>query len=208
MQASEQIDALAAALAAAQGELSTVGHDRENPHFRSKYATLAALWSTARPALARHGLAVVQGLSRDGDDLVCATRIMHASGQWIESTMSARPSKSDVQAVGSAATYLRRYALAAMVGLASGEEDDDGEAATRPQDSRPPAAPARPARPLADILGDLEVTGAELDAWLAAKGRPVVADLPDAERSKLGAWLDGPGGRVVRDGVRAMRGDS
>lgn len=58
------------------------------------------------------------------------TRLCHASGQWIESSMTVNPPKQDIQSLGSYLTYLRRYTYSAIVGVVASEEDDDGEAAT------------------------------------------------------------------------------
>jgi len=63
---SDAIDALAAALAAAQGECKPVAFDRDNPFFHSRYATLAALWAEIRPVFARHGLSIIQGADERG----------------------------------------------------------------------------------------------------------------------------------------------
>lgn len=67
---------------------------------------------------------------------------------------------------------------------------------------------ARIVRPLDELLADLEITARELDDWLAAGQRPIVSDLSDDQRAKLCVWLDGEGGRIAADGVRALRGDS
>lgn len=127
---SETISDLAAALAKAQGAMKGAAKDSENPHFRSRYADLASVWDACRDALSANGLSVAQVM--DGDDpatVTVVTVLMHASGQWMSSRLTMRPVKPDPQGVGSAITYARRYALAAMVGVAP--EDDDGNAASR-----------------------------------------------------------------------------
>jgi hypothetical protein len=110
--------------------------DTENPHFRRTYADLASVWRACRPALARHGLSVVQVIT--GGFLL--TRLMHKSGQWIESDIGITGDESTgrtrVQAFGSALTYLRRYALSALVGVAP-DDDDDGNGATAPPRGQP-----------------------------------------------------------------------
>ena len=136
MQTSDTIADLAAALAAAQGEIENAVKNSANPHFRSKYADLAEIINTVRPVFARHGLAVVQSPSYDGGIASVTTMLTHKSGQWIRDTASAPASKLDSQGIGSATTYLRRYSLAAFSGIA--QEDDDGNAA-----SRKPAAAAQ-----------------------------------------------------------------
>lgn len=128
MHTSEQLDKLAAALSKAQGEVTGALKSADNPFFKSKYADLAACWDAARGPLSANGLSVAQTPSTTDDGAVCVTtRLMHSSGQWIEDTMACKPAKNDAQALGSVTTYLRRYGLAAIVGLA--QVDDDGEAA-------------------------------------------------------------------------------
>ena len=120
---SEQISELAAALAAAQGMMENAVMNRVNPHFKSKYADLAAIFDAARKPLSANGLAIVQTIG----DGVLHTRLLHTSGQWIASEhplpMSGRP-----QEIGSALTYARRYSLSALIGIAA-DEDDDANAA-------------------------------------------------------------------------------
>lgn len=129
MNRSEQINELAAALAKAQGEMRFAAKGNVNPHFKSKYADLASVIEALREPLSRNGLAHTQ-LCRDGEGgtVVVDTVLMHASGQFIASTMTMRPQKNDPQGVGSALTYARRYALQGICGLAS--DDDDGNAAS------------------------------------------------------------------------------
>lgn len=127
MNKSEQINELATALAKAQGAVRPAIKDSTNPHFKSRYADLAAVWDACREALSAHGLSVAQLVVDADQGIGVETVLMHASGQWLSSTFSMPVSKNDAQGVGSAVTYARRYALAAMVGVAP--EDDDGNAA-------------------------------------------------------------------------------
>lgn len=127
---SETIGALAAALAKAQGEISPAPMDRDNPFFKSKYATLTSLWESARAALAKNGLSVVQSTDlADNGDVVLITTLMHASGEWIGGVYPVRATDNKPQTLGSALTYARRYAFGALVGLTS-DDDDDGNAAS------------------------------------------------------------------------------
>lgn len=130
MSTSEGIAAIAAALAKAQGEIETAKKDSENPHFRSKYADLASVWEACRSALSKNGIAVVQAPGTDETGAVTMTTMLsHSSGEWMCSTMACKPARNDAQSMGSVITYLRRYSLSAMVGVAP-DEDDDGEAAS------------------------------------------------------------------------------
>ena len=129
---SEQINELAAALSKVQGNLTHAAKSSDNPFFRSKYADLASVWETCRKLLADNGLSIVQlpdGL--EDNCLILDTTMMHSSGQWISSRMKMPLAKSDPQGFGSALTYARRYALAAIVGVY--QDDDDAQGAQKPQ---------------------------------------------------------------------------
>ena len=130
MNKSESIKELATALAAAQAEIENASKNASNPHFRSRYADLAEVLNTARPVLAKHGLSVAQFPSLEDGIVSLETIMMHASGEWISGIASAPIAKVDAQGVGSATTYLRRYSLAALVGIA--QEDEDANGAARP----------------------------------------------------------------------------
>ena len=139
---SEQINELAAALAKAQGQIEGAKKSSSNPFFKSKYADLAECWKTCREALTANGISVIQMPEEINENgrLNITTMLAHSSGQYISSTLTMTVTKLDPQAIGSAITYGRRYALAAMVGLA--QEDDDGEKAmARPKDKKSAESP-------------------------------------------------------------------
>jgi hypothetical protein len=126
---SENIDALAAAMATAQTTIEGALKDSANPHFKSKYADLSAVWTAWQKVGPFNGLAVMQFPGEcDNGRMAMDTLITHKSGQWIKGTLSIPLPKVDAQGYGSATTYARRYALAAAVGIAP--EDDDGNAAS------------------------------------------------------------------------------
>lgn len=132
MEHSESLNELAAALAKAQAAIQPAIKDSTNPHFRSKYADLSSVWSACREALTTNGLSVVQMPVNHAEGYAALrTMLLHASGQWLATTVSARLTKDDAQGLGSALTYLRRYSLAAMVGVVA-DDDDDGNAASGP----------------------------------------------------------------------------
>lgn len=139
---SEQINELAAALAKAQGQIEGAKKSSSNPFFKSKYADLAECWNTCREALTANEISVIQMPEEINENgrLNITTMLAHSSGQYISSTLTMTVTKLDPQAIGSAITYGRRYALAAMVGLA--QEDDDGEKAmARPKDKKSAESP-------------------------------------------------------------------
>lgn len=129
MQTSDEINEIASALAKAQGAIQNPSKTAENPHFRSKYADLAAGLNAVRQALSSNGIAVLQATRVAGDLLMLDTRLLHASGQWIQSEFLACRAGIPPQQVGSALSYARRYSLFALIGIA-GDDDDDGNTAT------------------------------------------------------------------------------
>ncbi len=163
MQTSESINEMAAALAKAQGEMSGAVKDAANPFFKSKYADLASVWEACRGPLTKHGIAVVQSPSADGLRVSVDTLLLHTSGQWMRGTVSVNAKEDSPQAVGSAITYLRRYALQSFAGVAP--EDDDAEAAQgRGKALAIPAAP----KGYEDWLIDMEAVAQEGTAKLEA----------------------------------------
>jgi hypothetical protein len=128
IETSTEIKELTAALLRVQGAIEGVKRDGQNPHFRSKYATLENVIDTARPALQEAGIAFSQAPGTIIDGAVeVTTMLVHKSGQWMRSTLHVPLGKRDPQGVGSAITYGLRYSLMAMLGLPP--TDDDGEGA-------------------------------------------------------------------------------
>lgn len=126
---SEQINELATALAKAQAQITSASHDGLNPHFKSKYSTLDSVWKACRAPLTANGLSIVQLISYAADTVYLTTKLMHSSGQWLSSVIPVMIGKSTPQALGSSLTYLKRYSIASMIGVTSGDEDDDANAA-------------------------------------------------------------------------------
>ena len=126
----ENLDKLAPALAKAQGAIENAKKDSVNPHFKSKYADLASVWDACRKPLTDNGLSVIQSLGNDDGRVSCDTMLLHVSGQWVRSGFSMAPQQNTPQAFGSCATYLRRYSLQAVVGVAP-DEDDGNQASNK-----------------------------------------------------------------------------
>ncbi len=124
---SQEIGELAAALAKAQGAIHGAAKGSDNPFFKSKYADLSEVWSACREQLSSNSLAVVQTTEPCSEGVIVVTTLVHSSGQWMRGKLRMRPEKNTPQAIGSTITYARRYALAAIVGVA--QVDDDAEAA-------------------------------------------------------------------------------
>lgn len=125
---SEQINELAAALAKAQGAMTGASKDAQNPHFKAKYATLDSVIDVVRAPFSENGLAYIQSLRNVDGERRLVTRLMHNSGQFLEDDgVPLLVDKANMQGLGSALTYARRYGLMAAAGVAP--EDDDGNAA-------------------------------------------------------------------------------
>ena len=144
MKHSESIAALAGALAKAQLQIEPASKNATNPHFRSHYADLASIWDACRGPLGANGLSIVQ-FPCDGEvgRIGLCTMIVHSSGEWMSETITVKALKEDPQFLGGVLTYLRRYSLAAVVGVTA-TEDDDGNAASTPANARVAAPAARP----------------------------------------------------------------
>jgi hypothetical protein len=157
-----------------------------NPHFKSKYADLAAVVEAVLPALHANGFGLMQPPHSDGDIVEVETILVHESGGYIRSVLAMRPSKNDPQGVGSAVTYARRYALQSIAGIAP--EDDDGNAASGPRPvSKQAEAPKPPT--LAERADRLDATLKAIEnapalekAWRLADGLRKELDEKDPDR--------------------------
>lgn len=140
MNTSDQVNELALALSKAQGEIKGAVKDSLNPHFKATYADLNSVWNACREALSKNGLAVVQGTApSEKGTLRIITKLIHSTGQWIESTLDVPLSKIDAQGLGSAYSYGRRYSLSAIVGVT--QEDDDAEGTKSKDNQAKPSLP-------------------------------------------------------------------
>lgn len=189
---SPEINNLAAALIGVQGAVEGVARDKTNPHFRNRYATLEAVIDTARPALQANGLAFTQAPGSVVDGAVeVTTMLMHASGQWMRSTLHVPLGKRDPQGVGSAITYGCRYSLMATLGLPP--TDDDGESAVdraAPQETAPPRKSSAQAKRDGEWQTILESLAPSMDSaallsW-AYECEPALERLPKAWQAE--AW--------------------
>jgi ERF superfamily len=163
MLTSETIDKIAPAFVKAQASCNGAKKSSNNPHFKSKYADLGAVWDACQSALEGNKLSVLQGLGEviDGK-MQIETMLLHDSGQWIKSLASIPLPKADPQGYGSASTYARRYTLAALMGIV--QEDDDGNAASRPQPEKK-AEPVITEEQRQDLQGLIEGTGSNIVAF-------------------------------------------
>ena len=184
------------ALIKAQSEMGSAVKDSKNPHFRSRYASLAAVIDAVIPCLNANGVGVLQLPSIEGSEVRLTTILMHSSGQRLSSTVGAPlGKKQDAQAVGSAITYLRRYSLQSIMGLPV--EDDDGNAASRRQQQRrqvPETAAQTQAHKdwAALIAAELEGAGLsvkEFNVWAMKSNRQPLGGMSDVNLRNAYSWL-------------------
>lgn len=136
---------LAAALVAFQASAPSISKGRtaliptkNGGSYSYKYADLSDIWESIRPALKANGLAVTQSLTGGGQGAMgIRTTVWHKTGQTTSEVFEFAISGRTPQEVGSQITYFKRYALSAVLGLST-EEDDDGAAASRPRQADPP----------------------------------------------------------------------
>ncbi len=146
MEKSERISDLATALNKFQTNMGVVKFDSNNPFYKSKYASLATIVSSVKPVLVACGLSISQLVEDSGG---VTTILLHNSGEYLSSKLTLKSVKDDPQGHGSAITYARRYAYAAILGIVS-DEDDDGNASTIPAEStslKMPVAKTQPDSP-------------------------------------------------------------
>lgn len=178
---SQNVSELASALINVQKQMAPATKDGKNPFTKSNYATLNSVMEACRDVLLSHGIWLTQltvpapveyGIGHIG----LITKLTHAeSGQWQSSLTVVPMPKTDPQGMGSAITYARRYALTAMLGMIT--EDDDGESAkVNPKNmSRPRQVAPRPS--------NASYKGSNVDAFpdLGEDSQEIPEELPDLE---------------------------
>lgn len=196
MNKSESIKELATALSKFQATVGLVKKDSTNPFFHSKYADLSTIIEAIRDQLSKQGLSFAQFPDEKG----LTTILMHISGEWISSTADIKPKDDTPQAQGSAITYMRRYALSAVLGIAT-EDDDDGNSASTPA---PHATPRTVSAPVTNSTTPktCSVTGSSMRTVPAGTSK---AGKPYSAFETCGIKLDGrfhqcvPVGKINED---------
>lgn len=172
---SDQIDKLAAALAKAQGAIQNPTKNREvevrtktGGAYKFSYATLDNIFDTIRAPLADNGLSFTQTLYTNGDSkLRLITLLMHESGQWIRTETPVQVADPGMQALGSAQTYARRYAISSLLGIAADEDDDANAADGNHIEHKTDRKPTRTAEPRQEVepwKNKVETVKAAIDA--------------------------------------------
>lgn len=125
MNKSETSANLFAALAKAQAELKNPKFDSVNPHFKSAFASLAAVRDAVIPVFARHGLSFCQFPITDGIRVGCVNHLAHESGEWMEESFLLPCDKQTAHGYASTLTYVKRLSMQSVAGVV-GDKDDDG----------------------------------------------------------------------------------
>lgn len=204
---SRQFEKFAEALALAQLEIEGADKDNQNPHFKSKYATLASVWDACHGPLNRQGIAILQvpGANAGGTS-VLYTWLIHKSGQWFRGEWKIKPTQDTPQGVGSAVTYARRYSLAAMTGVAPKDDDDDGNSASAREPERKggwkqlddvPQEQSKPERAVPAEFGQVRDDTDSMPADIANVRRELqpfagkkFTDLPEADVAAIGRSVE------------------
>lgn len=196
---SEHIGQLATALAAAQGTLTLPKKNREvkiktqgQGEYKFEYTTLDAMIEHVRDILTTNGLWFVQTTEVIEGGNILRTMLTHSSGEWIAGTMRIPPANR-MQETGSALTYLRRYALAALLGIASEEDDDantmDGNSVETKKDKELPNPKTEATNWAKDAEARLKdfKTLDEFEGWHTAKTKTIyrLRDLNEAAHKRL-----------------------
>jgi len=122
MKTSESISTIAQALFDLQGEMKTIARSKvvKTGKYEFRYAPLDTIMETITPLMQKAGLVVLQSVDTD----VLTTRMMHKSGEWIQSETHLNKDHANMQGFGGEITYKRRYALSALIGLVSDDDND------------------------------------------------------------------------------------
>jgi hypothetical protein len=184
MKTSESLVKFSPAFLKAQTAITFAAKDATNPHFKSKYADLESVIDAVKKSLNDNGIMFIQSFSpSESGKLSLTTRLMHESGEWIEDTLNMPLQKNDAQGYGSAATYSRRYALAAITGLY--QADDDGTEAVKP----PPIVylTVDQITAISDAAKESNIT---IDAICKTAKVKKISEIESARFTKLIAWIN------------------
>ncbi len=111
--------------------------DSENPYYKSMFANLPSVWRTIRKPLTDNGFSIIQTNAAYEGGVAIVTTLLHSSGEWMRGTLTMPSEKRSPQSFGSVMSFERRYALMAIVGVSTADDDDDAEMATDRTDAIP-----------------------------------------------------------------------
>ena len=153
---SSDIKDLAMALSKFQSQVTNSAKNAKGV-YNNKYSDLAEVWNTIRNPLTDNNLSVFQSPYNEGDQVGVETILLHTSGQFMRRRFSCVPTKKDIQSLGGCISYIRRYTLTSILGIA--QEDNDG------QDHAPTKAKAVKEKPtdlkdeIIDMLSKIDNVG-------------------------------------------------
>lgn len=186
---SEHLNELATALSKAQGEFDPALKDSNNPFFKSKYADLPSVWAVSREILCKYGLSLLQFPSSNDGKPCLVTRLMHCSGQWMQSSVDLLLTKNDIQGLGSAISYMRRYSMTSILGIV--QDDDDGQLAVqkKKEQEKPKEDPSIDSTQYLELKQLYDLCDEEfkkgLDTWLVDKKYSNLVFLPKHEFERI-----------------------
>ena len=111
--------------------IETIKKGSDNPYYNSKYADLNSILDEVKKKIRDNGFVLIQNV----EESVLRTRILHIeTGEYLESTFSLVTAKPDMQQLGSAVTYARRYSLLPMLNIETEDDDGNGACGLKPKD--------------------------------------------------------------------------
>ena len=189
------------ALSKAQSEFPLVKKESSNPFYKSKYADLPSVWSAIRDTFKKYNLCVSQSAKIENGQTVLVTTLYHDSGEWISSDYPLNPVKNDPQGLGSALTYARRYALTALIGLVS-DDDDDGNAGSGVngrqevkskinayKETQKTAITETQQKELFKVLKEFGLEEKQFKSYLEVKGWNNTKDIPSDKFDEVMGWI-------------------
>jgi len=123
---SGSIGQISEALAKAQSEITMSEKDGVNPHFKSSYSTLSSSLKAGKGPASKNGLAVIQASGYSGGQVTVQTLLSHKSNEWLMNILKLPVHKNDIHTIKSTITYGRRIGYDGILGIAPGDDDDDG----------------------------------------------------------------------------------
>jgi hypothetical protein len=182
------VNELAGALAKAQEAMPPIPRNRKvvvklasGGSYDFMYAPLDTILDACRPVLGKNGLSLSQLLSSDDKGMTLITVLLHSSGQWLRCWTRLPSTPIKPQELGGVITYMRRYAVQCILGVAAEDDDDaNGETNSKPPAQRSPhtVTPAKPQEPPV-----VDTPGPKADAPPPAKVGPPAA--PSAKGGKV-----------------------
>jgi hypothetical protein len=106
----------------------SIKRDKRNPHFKNEYASLNEVLDKVKPELNKMGVVIFQEPQERGLE----TRLVDTEDDSFVVSTVPFINPTDMQKLGGAITYARRYALVSMLALE--DEDDDGNKASHDKD--------------------------------------------------------------------------